>query len=331
MPARYRQSSHKQQGVALVVVLLVVALVAIIATDLMSRLQRETRRSANMFDQQQAQFYALGSEKFAITVLQQSIKDSPYRDDLAQPWATEGLYFPVEGGDLTGGIIDANRCFNLNSLVSAHGGIGYVANKKSMAYRSYQRLLQLLDLPIDLADTLVDWLDSDEQATSADGAEDLEYALLAPPYRSANRLIADVSELRLVQGYSGQVVNVLRPYVCALPEAGYLKININTIDSDKPELLAMFIKDLPLETAAAILAERAHSGYDDIASFWRLDAWNKVAIEASVKSVLQGDSDYYVLRSRARIGRAQKGLTTLFKQVNEEKVQIIWRRFGAIE
>jgi len=63
MPARYRQSSHKQQGVALGVVLLVVALVAIIATDLMSRLQRETRRSANMFDHQQAQFYALGAEK----------------------------------------------------------------------------------------------------------------------------------------------------------------------------------------------------------------------------------------------------------------------------
>jgi len=326
-----RLSHTHQTGVALIVVLLIVALVSMIATDLTGRLQYEIRRSANVFDHQQAQHYALGAEKFAIAVLQYDIKGSPERDDLAQPWATQGLYFPVEGGDLTGVITDANRCFNINSLVADKKDLGFVGDKESIAYQSFQRLLTLLALPIGLSDSLVDWLDSDEQVMSMEGAEDLDYELLEPPYRAANNLMVDVSELRLVKGYTTDVMTRLRPYVCALPEAGYLQLNINTIDSDKPELLSMMIKDLPVSTAATVLAERAQSGYDDLASFWQLEALAAIEVDGGAKSVLQLDSDYYVLRSKARIGRGHEGLTTLFKQVSEEKVQIIWRRFGTIE
>ena len=197
---------NKQTGVALVVVLLVVALVSIIATDLTGRLQLEIRRSANLFDHQQAQYYALGAEKFAIAILQDDIKDSPDRDDLDQAWATKGLYFPVEGGDLTGTITDVNRCFNVNSLVLKQDDSSYIANKESIAYQSYQRLLDLLGLPTGLVESLADWLDSDSQAIGMDGAEDREYEILSPAYRAANSLIVDVSELRLIQGYTDEVV-----------------------------------------------------------------------------------------------------------------------------
>lgn len=321
---------NKQTGVALVVVLLVVALVSMIATDMTGRLQYELRRSANVFDQQQAQYYALGAEKFAIAILQQNMMDSPHRDYLDQAWARQGLYFPVEGGDLTGVITDANRCFNLNSVVDKNN-LDYVANINSFAYQSYQRLLGLLALPTGLSDSLVDWIDTDEQVLSMDGAEDLDYQLLSPAYRSANNLIVDVSELRLIRGYTAAVVEKLSPYVCALPEAGYLKLNINTIDSDKPQLLAMMIKDLPLNTAATILAERRGSGYDKSESFWQLDALAGIEVDGDARSVLQLDSDYYILKAKARIGRGHVGLTTLFKQVGKNKVHIIWRRFGAAE
>lgn len=320
-----------QKGVALVVVLLVVALVSIIATDLTDRLQREIRRSANLFDHQQARQYALGAEKFAIAILQDDIKDNPERDDLDQAWATQGLYFPVEGGDLTGTITDVNRCFNLNSLVSQQEDSSYIANKESIAYQSYQRLLDLLGLSTGLVESLADWLDSDSQSIGMDGAEDREYEILTPAYRAANSLIVDVSELRLIQGYTDEVVKKLKPYVCAVPESGYFQLNINTIDVDKPELLSMLIKDLSVQGAATLLAERAQSGYDNLASFWQSSALAGIEIEGKAKSVVQLDSDYYQLQAKARIGRGHEGLTTLFKQVDKERIQIIWRRFGTIE
>jgi len=321
----------KNKGVALVVVLLVVALVSVIATDLSDRLQREIRRSGNIFDHQQAQRYALGAEKFAIATLQQDIEDSPDRDDLEQNWATQGLYFPVEGGDLTGVITDMNRCFNVNSLVIESDEHTYIANEGSMAYRAYQRLLGLLTLPETLIDPLIDWLDSNEQLISVDGAEDLEYESLQPAYRAANNLMVDISELRLVQGYSDDVMQRLTPYLCALPEAGILKLNVNTLDVDKPELLAMLINDFSISRAMDVLAERKQSGYDDLDSFWQLDAFAALKIESSVKSIVALDSDYYMLQSQARIGRGQAGLTTLLKQIDKEKVQIIWRHFGLIK
>jgi len=325
-----RHCENKEKGVALVVVLLVVALVSLIATDLTGRLQREIRRSANVFDHQQAQYYTLGAEKFAMAVLQQSIKDKPERDDLAQAWATQGLYFPVEGGDLTGAITDMNRCFNLNSIATKQEGAGLVVDKKAIAYRSYQRLLSLLGLPSGLSDSLADWLDSDEQVGGIDGAEDLEYELLTPAYRAANGLMIEVSELRLIQGYTPDVMKKLRPYVCALPEDNW-QLNINTIDQDKPELLAMLIENLSLSSAATILAERKQSGYDDLASFWQLEAFAGLEIDSQVKAVVQLDSDYYMLRAKANIGRGHEGLTSLFKQVNKGKIQIMWRDFGAVE
>jgi len=321
----------KQNGVALVVVLLVVALVSIIATDLTGRLQREIRRSANLFDHQQAQYYVLGIENFAVAIIQNDIKANPERDSLDESWATKRLYFPVEGGDLSGAIIDVNRCFNLNSLVSKQADSSYVADKESIAYQSYQRLVDLLGLPTSLVEPLVDWLDSDDQTIGIDGAEDREYEILTPAYRAANNLIVDVSELRLIQGYGDEVVKKLLPYVCALPEAGYFQLNINTIDVDKPELLSMLIKDLAIHDAARLLAERVQSGYDDLASFWQSSTLAEIEVTEEVKSVIQLDSDYYQLQAKARIGRGHEGLTTLFKQVDKEKVQIIWRHFGTIE
>lgn len=323
--------TQKQKGVALVVVLLVVALVSIIATDLTERLQREIHRSGNIFDNQQAMFYVLGAEKFAIAILQEDIKDSPDRDDLDQAWATKGLYFPLDGGDMTGVITDGNRCFNLNSLVSENQEGAYVLNDKSIAYTSYQRLLTLLGLPTELTDSLVDWLDSDSQARGVQGAEDGDYERLTPSYRAANNLVLDVSELRLIQGYSDDVVKKLSPYVCALPSAGYFQLNVNTLDNDKPELLAMLINDLSLETAASILAERKQSGYDDLASFWQLEALAGIEVLGQAKSALTLDSEYFQLKAKARIGRGHKNITTLFKQVDKDKVQVIWRRFGTIE
>jgi len=325
-----RQGDDRQTGIALVIVLLIVALVSIIATDLTGQLQRETRRSANLFDKQQARYYVLGAEKLAIATLQADIKDSPDRDDLGQAWATQGLYFPIEGGDLTGAISDKNNCFNLNSLVTSEADKGYTADAESVAFHAYQRLLLLLGLPDSLVYSLVDWLDTDSYVGLA-GAEDLEYELLSPAYRAANNLINDISELRLIKGYDNEVVSRLRPYVCALPEAGELKLNLNTLDQQQPELLAMLIDSLTVTAAAAVLAERGQSGYDDLASFWQLDALAGIEIDGQVKSVLQLDSDYYMLQATARVGRGHEALRTLFKQVDKEKIHIIERRFGTIQ
>src|SRR5690606_39085646 len=76
------------------------------------------------------------------------------------------------------------------------------------------------------AERLRDWLDPDQEASGAYGAEDNQYLLAQPPYRTANRIIADPSELRLLLGMREEHYRRLRPYVSALPSEA--RINVNT-------------------------------------------------------------------------------------------------------
>ena len=66
-----------------------------------------------------------------------------------------------------------------------------------------------------LADSLVDWLDSDNLPYSSAGAEDDYYLRQNPAYRAANRKFQSISELRLVKGVTAEVWNKLAPFVCA--------------------------------------------------------------------------------------------------------------------
>lgn len=56
---------QKQRGVALIIVFMIVAIVVVIATDMGSRLQIQIQRAANLKDNNQAYWYAMGAEAFA--------------------------------------------------------------------------------------------------------------------------------------------------------------------------------------------------------------------------------------------------------------------------
>ena len=61
--------NHKQTGVALITVMLIVALCAVIASQMTARLQMQMQRSANISFNQQAYWYAMGAEAFTKRVL----------------------------------------------------------------------------------------------------------------------------------------------------------------------------------------------------------------------------------------------------------------------
>jgi len=78
-----------------------------------------------------------------------------------------------------------------------------------------------------LAANLADWLDADE-VTATGTPEDELYQKRDPPYRSANRPLLSVDELRLVDGFDGPLVDALRPFVGVYPLVGGEGVNVNT-------------------------------------------------------------------------------------------------------
>ncbi|MBF0263875.1 MAG: type II secretion system minor pseudopilin GspK [Gammaproteobacteria bacterium] len=312
------------KGIALVAVLLIVALVSVIATSMTQTNLIEIRRSGNIYDYQQARHYLIAAEQLAISQFEGNKRDIK-RDDLGQFWASDALMFPVERGNLSGEIIDLNRCFNINSLVKEKEDRSLVAGKDNTSYNAYISLLSILELPTQLVDSLIDWLDTNTDEISYDGAEDNYYELLIKPYKSANTLISDISELRLIKGYTAEVYNKLSPFICALPKADYLKININTIM--QAEILTMLIPELSLNNAREIIDTREPEGFKSQEDFFALAQFSGININNSVKSILQLDSDYFILKAKAEIGKSRSYLTSLLQQQGSKQVKVIWRHF----
>ncbi|MDQ1362868.1 MAG: ral secretion pathway protein [Pseudomonadota bacterium] len=219
---------NKQQGVALVVAVLVVAIAAVLATALVDRLNLDIRRTENLIHSEQAYVYAQGAEIIATAALHQDRQNNKY-DSLDETWAMEAPPFPVEGGAVTGKLTDLQGCFNINNL----SRVLNEANHENDLQRFY-RLLSAVDISPMAGTAVVDWLDDNMETTPPDGAEDDWYMGLTPPYRAANGIITSISELRMLRGFEkndtenadGNAFEKLAPYICALPIA--TTINVNT-------------------------------------------------------------------------------------------------------
>lgn len=263
-----------ERGAALLAVLLLVALIATLAALAMDRLALATRLAGNARAVDQARGYALGAEGLATLIVDRLSDRVKGEASLPAGWAGETRAIPIEGGVIRARLRDGGACFNVNSLVTGNQLSGFSARPQTM-----ERLSTLLLLagvqptrarPIVAA--ITDWIDSDG-TPQPQGAEDSVYARAPVPYRTANTLMADVSELRAVAGVTPAVYAALRPWVCALPLNEVAPINVNILPPERAPLLAMLYGGrLSVLQAAALLRGRPAGGWADAADFRRLPA-----------------------------------------------------------
>lgn len=262
----------QQRGVALLMVLLVIALVTVLAVSLSGRSHSAVQRTINLTAAEQAYWYWLSSEDIARELLQTELSDNNGVAHLQQMWALQsagdGMVFPVEGGAIQGKIKDLHSCFNLNSLA-------FGANEDdALLLRRKAQLRQLLLAVVDdidtytadvIVDSVADWLDEDSDIGGSYGSESVDYLSLPFPYNAANAYFAHVSELRLIRGVSATIYQQIRPYVCVLPRDNSLRINVNTVSREQPELLeAVTLGAMNRADAASFLATRRQDGYDSL-------------------------------------------------------------------
>ena len=297
---------HRQRGIALITALLLVSIATIAAVTLAARQQYDLRRTGNLLDGDQAYAYAEGVESWARLILARDAEDNS-TDHLREVWATQLAPVPVPGGQINGRIRDAQGRFNLNNLVGDGGG------ENPLALERYRRLLTLLQLPPELADSLLDWLDPDIELR-LNGAEDTEYLLETPPYRAANRRLNSPSELYYVQGYDAEAVQRLRPFVTALPQATALNVNTLVVPADQPRpyvLLQMLVEGMGESEARQLVAGRGEDGYDSVDAFAREPALagRDLALEGLAVS-----SGYFVVEAEVDIGTARARLFSLLQR-----------------
>ena len=238
----------KQKGVALLAVMILVLAVTMILANIFYRHQIDVSQAAVSLHTDQALLIALSGEGWAQELLIEDGKQSQGSpvDHYGEIWAQAMPLFPVEGGTLTGCISDLQSRINLNnfSRYAVGNQLQDEMNKPDQNgfAKTWLNLLELLQIPSSPAKvaTITDWIDPDDNILSSWGAEQPDYESYDPPRRVANQAMTDVTELAAVSGYTVQEVQMLMPWITALPGAGTSQlgasattpININTASEE---------------------------------------------------------------------------------------------------
>lgn len=298
----------RQQGVALITALLVVALAVTAATAMATRLHVDVRRTGNLLHGEQAYAYALSAESWAYVILRKDASDSQH-DALDEDWATALPPISVEGGIVSGRISDLQGRFNVNNLVDPSG------NPDTNEIDYFKRLLTILKLDPALSAALLDWIDVDINATFPGGAEDDTYLLLDPPYRAANRPLVSISELQLVQGFTAEVAATLAPHVTALPKATVINVNTAT-----PEVLLALHQDMTEQDVERLVADREQAAFTEKATFLAHDALAGLALVTPTGV----SSNWFQVLTDVRVGSGQARVDSLFER-DTGKLRIVSR------
>lgn len=325
------KSLPRQQGIALLSVLLALSLMVVLAAELSDAFRQQLARSRVQQQLDQAYWYAMSGEQLGVVALQKTFAAKPKTIHLDQPWATRNNQLPVEDGTIAGELSDAQACFNINALATTDSSS--TTPGVTPEVQVFTALLQYLGVaPLDagqIASSTRSWVSSQDVS----GATDSNYASLPVPYLSGKVPMRDVSEWRAVAGVSAALAQRAMPFLCALPTTALL-VNVNTIPSDQPELLAaLYIDKLPVDQAAAVLNNRPKSGWGSVAAFLSQPRLANFA-STGVNQRLTVTSHYFTVTVTATTGDSALTLNSLLMYLSESadsrpQVAVVRRQFGA--
>jgi general secretion pathway protein K len=288
---------HKQGGVAMIIAILIVALASIAAISMSSRHERDIRRTSNILNGDQAWRYGMGAEAFVSVVLRKDADNNKY-DHPGEAWLQQ-VNLPIEEGFLSGQIHDRQGCFNVNNLVGNNAG-------KHLAV--LERLLGFLNLDVALAQALQDWIDNDQNAGIPDGAEDNYYFNLSPAYRSADTLMASLTELRLIKGVDSSNIEALTKALCALPQTD-TAVNVNMASA---ELLAALATQgtTPADMSGLYAKLQGGSGFETTNDFLQDPATAGLVFDVAITT----QSEWFLASASATIADTKVTQMSLIKR-----------------
>ena len=290
----------KQEGVALITALMIVAIASIISANISTKLQLDIRRTGNIIASDQAKLYAFAAEDLAKRYLLEDLKDNNI-DHLEENWA-QTYIFPLEDGTLTATLTDLQACINLNSIPNG-------SNSISIAESRLNQLLINAELSPQLTQPIIDWIDVDLETTIPDGAEDGYYTGLESPYRSANANMQSISELKLIKGFEDQkTIDSIKNSICAFGNnSTNTPINVNTAPL---EVLLSLSSGMSEQIAENIIQNRIETPFTDINNFRSFDNLATIIPQTNDLSV---NTSYFMLETNVVIGGSR---VTMFSIIN---------------
>ncbi len=294
-----------QRGIALVLVLWVIALLTVMALGLTTTQRTENALTRNQIDA--ARFRAAADAALALTAL--NLLTTPLETvPVEEVWVPNGVprSLVLDGVELTvtlgneGSRLDLNRATReqLAALIElAQGEAGYDEAQRDA-----------------LADAILDWRDEDD-LTQLNGAEDGDYEAAGLPYGAADGPFRSVEELREVLGMTRELYRRLAPDLTVDNDTGRVEQRF----ASAPVLAVL--QGISLEDAQQMVVERDQPLLPD---------------GQQARTVNRGGPLYRVrvAEAGAAVGAGRGGrqmeVLALVQQGEQPPFEVLWRRYGLL-
>ena len=291
-------NKSKQNGVAIIMVLLIVALATTLAAFIATQQNLWQRQVESQLEHTQARRIGIAAIDWACAILADDARTSSI-DTEKEIWASRLPAMPVQNGEVIGLIEDRQGLFNLNNLVRN-------GTTSAPDVAQFQSLLVLLGLPSDLAIALADWMDTDSETQNPGGAENSYYLSLPNPYRTANMPLSEIGELSLIKGFDSKTIERLRPFVSALPMPGAINVNF------APAEVLAAVTNMSLADARVLVQQRTVQPFQSTADFTEHLPHGGTMSAGNITV----SSNYFMVTGRATMGRAQVTTQALLQRTN---------------
>jgi general secretion pathway protein K len=290
----------RQRGLALLMVLLIVSLLVVLVLEVSAQARLNLRRVENSRESARAYYIALSGIEGAKLLLGEDLATSR-SDHLQESWARPLGPYPVGDGQVSVRIVSADGRLNLNNLVRRDGTVD---EEFSGIVRA---LYRELNLNPDLVDAVIDWIDADEVATGAGGAESDYYSGLTSPYRSKNGRLDSLQELLAVRGFDEKILARVQPFVSVLPPPALL--NVNTAPR---EVLAALNPGLDEGEVSAVVNARDGAPFETVQALLALPQLQRHPWPVKWLTTV---SRYFYVTAAARLGRVSFSMPVLLDRV----------------
>jgi len=309
------------RGFALVITLIVTALLVALVTEFITEVYVDTTTRQNYVDAQKAGLLAVSGIDGAVKLLQLALPAKGYTS-LHDPWA-KPIDIPEELGSLRVTIEDESAKLSLNHIAGANGTFIDETDPTGAYYGTALRLFRKLKLPAgDLCDAVADWID-DNDMPKPGGGETPWYGSRRPTLPAKNARLYTLEELALVKGFSGDVLEKIRPFVTVYAENNIAApLNINTA----PKVVLVSLDERISETLAdQIIDYRKSTPFKDKADLVKVPGMEQIA--TGLQSRITAKSSIYRITAEAQVNGTTRVVESVANFARGTPLTLYWREY----
>lgn len=295
---RKTRLSGDQSGMTLVVTLLALVLITALVVEFAYGVYTSTNALYNWRDSQRLSLMARSGVNVSARFLSDLLDTYSYSSPGSLELPVENPFEDFEGIIIVR-IEDETAKFNVNALVRENGSFN------ENAYRSLKRLLEILSLPEEIADSITDWIDQDSEAKIS-GSES----------GAPNSALLSTDEILLIRGIRREDYDTLLPYITVYGDRNTALININ--GAEVPVLMSIFDAgrgDFPMseDLATRVVTYRDGQPFKDIGQFNSFAGTSLASNQITVKG------EYFSIKSTA----SSSGVLRIIDTVLSKKSQAL--------